>query len=238
MDFRCSSLQRRFWIWSASFAVFAIRLIIKNIPMIECSGIFSKEIAFDCSESGFAAARTMLFPLHHSADADALIRANEERTASPAKAASPKSCRQIKQRRVSLLSECGRLGTPISCAIEELRNPSHVRDTAETRRGRSDGAGDEFVATDRLLARLTLRQVRRHHTIADAGKQGSSSLVPCVSQLSVSVPNVGSPFTLRSGLTVRNVHPASPNTLYAPIETLFTELARRRLLNFVAKENS
>ena len=233
----CSSLQWRFWILSASFAAIAVRPTIKNIPMIECSGIFSKEIAFDCSESGFAAARTMLFPLHHSADADALIQANEEGTASPAKAASPRSCQQIKQRRGSLLSESSRLDTPISCAIEEPWNLSHVRSTAETRRGRTDGAGDEFVATDRLLARLTLRQVRRHHAIVDAGKQGCSSLVPYVSDLSVSMPNVGAPFTLRSGLTVRTVHPASPNTPYTPIETLFAELARRRLLSFVAKEN-
>jgi hypothetical protein len=205
--------------------------------MIECSGIFSKEIAVDCTESGFAAARTMLSPLHQSADADALVRANEEGTASQAKAANPRSYQQIKQRRGSLLCESGRLDTPISCAIQEPWNLSHVRNTAETRRGRTGGAGDEFVATDRLLARLTLRQVRRHHVIADAVKQGCSSLAPYVSDLSVSMPNVGAPVTLRSGLTVRTFHPTSPNTPYTPIETLLAELARRRLLSFVAKED-
>jgi hypothetical protein len=207
--------------------------------MIECSGIFSKEIAIDCSESGFAAARTMLFPLRHNADADALIGANREGTASPAEAASLRSCRHIKQRRGSLLPESGRLGEPISCAIEDPWNFSHVLNIAETRRGQTEQVGAEFVATDRLLARLTLRQVRPdHHAIADTGKPSCSSLVTCISRASVSVPNAGSPFTLRSGLTVKSIPAASPDTLYAPIEILFTELARRRLRSLVAKENS
>lgn len=201
--------------------------------MIECSGIFSKEIAFDCSESGFAVARAMLFPLHHNADADALIGANEEGTASPAKAASPRSCQQIEQRRGLLLSESGRLGTPISCAIEKPWNLSHAANTAEMRRDADP------VAADRVLARLALRRVRpRDHAIVDAGKPSCSALVPRISCVSVSVPNVGSPLILPPGRSVRSVHVPSPDTLHASIETLFTELARRRLRSLVAKENS
>ena len=234
---RCSSLQSPFGIWFGSFVAVAIGPITKNIPMIECSGIFSNEIAFDCSESGFAAARTMLFPLHHNADADALITANEEGTASSAEAANPRSCRQINPRRGPLLFDSGGFSTPVSCAIGQTWNP--VRNTAETRHGRNIRVGTEFVATDRLLAMLALRQVHpRHHSVAGAGKPQCSSLVPRISRVSVSAPNGGSPFTSHSGVTAKSVHPASPNTLYAPIETLFTELARRRLLSFVAQENS
>lgn len=207
--------------------------------MIECSRIFSKEIAFDCSESGFAVAGTMLFPLHN-ADAAALIGANEVGTASPSEAARPRSHLQIKQRREPLLSESDRPSPPIGCALEEPWNFSHVYNTAETRRGETHRVDAEFVvAPDRLLARLTLRQVRpRQHAIADAGKPNCSSLVPYSSPVSVSVPNVSSPFTIRSGPIVRSVNAASPDVAHDPIETLFTELARRRLCSLVANENS
>jgi hypothetical protein len=198
--------------------------------MIECSGLFSKEIAFDGSESGFAVARTMLFPLRHNADADPLRGANEEGTVSSSEAASPRSRLQIKQRRELLLSESDRPSSQIDCAIEE---------PLEMRRGPTHRVDAEFVASDRLLAGLTLRQVHpRKHAVADRGKPSCSSLIQCISRVSVSVLNVSSPFAIRPGRTVRRVHAASPDTLHDPIETLFTELARRRLRNLVAKENS
>lgn len=208
--------------------------------MIECSRIFSKEIAFDCSESGFAVAGTMLFPLHHNAGADALIGANEVGTASPSEAARPRSRLQIKQRREPLLSESDRPGPPIGRALEEPWNFGHANNTAETRRGETHRVDAEsFVATDRLLARLTLRQVRpRQHAIADAGRPNCSWLVQYISPVSGSVPNVGSPFTIRLGPTVRGVNAAPPDVVHDPIQTLFTELARRRLCGLVAKEKS
>ena len=207
--------------------------------MAECSGVFSKEIAFDCSESGFAVARTTLFPLHHKADAAAFIRATGKGVASPSEAVSPRSRLQIKQGWETQLTESDRLGTPISGPIEEARNLSYVHNIVETQRGSTDRTGGEFVATNRLLARLTLRRVRpRHHAIADARKPSCPWLVPCVSPVPVSLPNVSSLFTLRSGSIVGSVHAASPDMLHDPIETLFTELARRRLCSLVAKENS
>jgi hypothetical protein len=200
--------------------------------MFECFGVFSKVKAFDCNDSGFAAARTMLFPLHHTSGADSSIRANEEESASRAELANPLSRRQIKQRRgFSQLSEFGRLGAQVSCGIAEPWNLSEVHSVAGTQRGQTDKFGAEFVAADRLLARLTLHQIRPHHrSIADAGKQSCSSCDP-LGCPSVSVASVRSPFSMRSGPAVGIVHTASPDALLTPIETLFTELAGRCLRN-------
>lgn len=104
--------------------------------------------------------------------------------------------------------------------------------------GQTNRPGSEFVTADRLLARLTLHQVRPHHrSIVDAGKQSCSSCDPrgC---LSISVPSVRSPFNMRSGPAVGIVHTAPPDALLAPIETLFTELAGRYLRNLAAEEIS
>jgi hypothetical protein len=207
--------------------------------MFECFGIFSKVKAFDCNDSGLAAARTMLFPLHHASGADSSIRANGEESASRAEFANPLSGPQIKHRLgFSLPSESGRLGAQVSCGVTEPRNLSHIHSAAGTQRGQTDRPGAEFVAADRLLARLTLHQVRpNHRSIVGAGGKSCSSCDP-IGCLSISVPSVRSPFNMRSGPAVGIFHTASPDALLAPIETLFTELAGRCLRNLAAEEIS
>jgi hypothetical protein len=179
----------------------------------------------------------MLFPLHHTAGADSLIGAIEEGTASRVEFASSISRRQVKQQQaVSLPSESGRLGAPTSCGIEQPWNLSRIHNAARTQRGHPDRPGAEFVAADRLLARLTLGQVRPcHRSIADAEKQSCSSRGSGLGRVSVSLPK---PFFPRSGRVVRSVQATSPDPLQKPIETLFAELARRRLRNFAAEEIS
>jgi hypothetical protein len=207
--------------------------------MFECFGIFSKVKAFDCNDLGLAAARTMLFPLHHASGADSSIRANGEESASRAEFANPLSRPQIKHRLgFSLPSESGRLGAQVSCGVTEPRNLSHIHSAAGTQRGQTDRPGAEFVAADRLLARLTLHQVRpNHRSIVGAGEKSCSACDP-IGCLSISVPSVRSPFNMRSGPAVGIVHTASPDALLAPIETLFTELAGRCLRNLAAEEIS
>jgi hypothetical protein len=207
--------------------------------MFECCGIFSKVKAFDCNDSGLAAARTMLFPLHHASGAESSIRANEEESASQAEFANPLSRPQIKQRLgFSLQSEPGHLGAQVSCGVAEAWNLSHVHSDAGTQRGQTNKHGAESVAVDRLMARLTLHQVRPHHrSVADAGKQSCSSCDPSGCR-SISVPSVRSPFNMRSGPAVGIVYTASPDALLGPIETLFTELAGRYLRSLAAEEIS
>jgi hypothetical protein len=180
----------------------------KNISMIECFGIFSKVTAFDGIEWCFAVARTMLFPLHHKAGANALAEA-KEREASRAAFPFPTSRWQITERRGL---------TP--------RSPNPDQPLAE------------FVDANRLFANVAFHQVRpRHCSVADAGKQTGSSYEPHVRCVSVSATDVRSPFTPRSGRTVRIVQAASPDPLLAPIETLFAELARRRLRSLTAERS-
>jgi|tagenome__1003787_1003787.scaffolds.fasta_scaffold20618967_2 hypothetical protein len=77
----------------------------------------------------------------------------------------------------------------------------------------------ELVDTESLFARLVLHQVR-------SGNQPAS--------LAVAV--IGSPFALRSAKRVTVADRPSSHPLATPIETLFCELARRRLRKLAFEE--
>lgn len=222
-------------------------------------------IAFVCIGSEFATVRTLL-PLHRRIGAyTALARAKNVVEASIARFAPPTSRRGITeqwelslplQRREwfldghpkrllgidsTLRAESARRGEPVSCGIEEpLRcwNPRHAHIPTGKQTGQTTGpTRAEFVGANRLFARLVLHQVRPHDRSAAVAKQriGSShNRKPGL--VSVPVPYAGSSFTLRSEWSVTTAPAASPDPLPAPIETLFCELARRRLRRLAAKE--
>lgn len=207
-------------------------------------------IAFVSIGSKFATVRTLL-PLHRRIGAyTALARARNVGEASLARLASPTSRRGITeqwelslplQRREcffdghpkrllginsTLQVESGHRGKPVSCGIEE--SP-----TGET----TDSTRAEFVGADRLFARLVLHQVRLRDCSVAAVKQpiGSShNRKPGL--VSVPPPDTGSSFTLRSERLVMTAPATLLDPLSIPIETLFSELARRRLRRLAAKE--
>jgi hypothetical protein len=222
-------------------------------------------IAFVCIGSEFATVRTLL-PLHRRIGAyTALARARNVGEASIARLASPTSRRGIAeqwerslplQRRECFFdghpkrllginstwqAESAHRGKPVSCGIEEsLRcwNPGYAHIPAGKQAGQTtDLTRAEFVGANRLFARLVLHQVRPHDCSAAAAKQPiGSSHNRNPGLVSVPAPDARSSFTLRSERPVTDAPAASPGSLPAPIETLFSELARRRLRKLAAKE--
>ncbi|PYT21202.1 MAG: hypothetical protein DMG57_39435 [Acidobacteria bacterium] len=212
--------------------------------MLECFGVFLKVIALVGIGSECAAVRTLL-PLHRRIGAyTALARAKEVEEASIARLAPPTSRRGITeqwefsvplQRPERLVNDHpkrlprvdstwqaqpARRGEPVSCGIQEplhCWNPRYAPIPTVTQTGQTTKpTRAEFVGANRLFARLVLHQVRPRDRSAAAGKQriGSSPTKP--GSVSVAAPDAGSSST--------------------PIETLFSELVRRRLRRLVAKE--
>lgn len=221
-------------------------------------------IAFVCIGSEFAAVRTLL-PLHRRIGAyTALARTKNVEEASIAQFASPASRRGVTEQwepslplqrpqwfwdghprpllgvDSTLQAASARRDEPVSCGMEEpLRdwNPRHAhipagKQTSQT----TDAARAEFIGANCLFARLVLHHVRPHDRSADAAKQRIGSSHDLNHGL-VSAPalHARSSFPLRSGRSVTTAA-ASPNPLSAPIETLFSELARRRLRRLAAEE--
>ena len=222
-------------------------------------------IAFVCIGSEFAAVRTLL-PLHRRIGAyTTLARAKNVGEASIARFAPPTSRRGITEQwglsvplqrpecffdghpkrllgiNSTLQAESARRGAPVSCGIEEsLRcwNPGHAHIPAGKQTGQTtDPTRAEFVGANRLFARLVLHQVRPHDCSAAAAKQRiGSSHNRNPGLVSVPPPDDGSSFPLRSERPMTTAPAASRDPLSAPIETLFSELARRRLRRLAAKE--
>jgi hypothetical protein len=140
-----------------------------------------------------------------------------------------------------LQAESTRRGEPVSCGVEEpprCWNPRHAHIPAGKQTGqRTDPTRAEFVGANRLFARLVLHQVRPHNRPAAAAKQRngfSHNRNPDL--VSVPASDAGLSFTLRSERPVTTAPAAAPDLLPAPIEALFSELARRRLRRLTAKE--
>ncbi len=222
-------------------------------------------IAFVCIGSEFATVRTLL-PLHRRIGAyTALARARNVGEASIARFAPPPSRRGMTEQwelslppqrpecfcddhpkhllgtDSTLQAESARRGKPVSCGVEEpLRgsNPRHAHIPARKQTGQTtDPTPAEFVGANRLFASLVLHQVRPHDRSAAAAKQRngfSHNRNPDL--VSVPAPDAGLSFTLRSERPVTTAPAAAPDPLPASIETLFSELARRRLRRLTAKE--
>lgn len=104
-----------------------------------------------------------------------------------------------------------------------------VHRTATTQTGQAtDAAGAELIEANGLFASLVFQQIRpRNRSAADAKGQSCSSDEPQLGCTAVSLRDVQWPSSRRSD---------SPDSLPVPIETLFSELARRRLRSLAAKE--
>jgi len=221
-------------------------------------------IAFVCIGSEFATVRTLL-PLHRRIGAyTALARAKNVGEASIARFAPPTSRRGITEQwelslppqrpecfsddhpkhllgvDSTLQAESARRGEPVSRGVEEpLRwNPRHAHIPVGKQTGQTtDPTGAEFVGANRLFARLVLHQVRPHDRSTAAAKQRNGfSHKRNPNLVSVPAPDAGSSFSLRSERPVTAAPATLLDPLRAPIETLFSELARRRLRRLTAKE--
>jgi hypothetical protein len=221
-------------------------------------------IAFVCIGSEFATVRTLL-TLHRRIGAYAAsARAKNVGEASIARFAPPTSRGGITEQWESSLppqrpecfcdghpkhllgvdptwqAESARRGEPVSCGVEEpLRwNPRHTHIPVGKQTGQTtDPTGAEFVGANRLFARLVLHQVRPHDRSTAAAKQRNGfSHKRNPNLVSVPAPDAGASFTLRSERPVTAAPATLLDPLPAPIETLFSELARRRLRRLTAKE--
>jgi hypothetical protein len=220
-------------------------------------------IAFVCIGSGFATIRTLL-PLHRRIGAyTALARAKNVGEASIARFAPPMSRRRITEQwelslplqrpecffdghpkhlldvDSTLQAESAHRGEPVSCVVEEpLRWNLHAHIPVGKQTGQTtDRTRAEFVGANRLFARLVLHQVRPHdHSAAAAKQRNGFSPNRNRDLVSVPPPDAGLSFTPRSEQPVTTAPAASPDPFPAPIETLFSELARRRLRRLTAKE--
>ena len=96
----------------------------------------------------------------------------------------------------------------------------------------------ELVDDPRLVARLVLHQVRpgNRSPAVDSGPQNHSSREPKVGAFSVTIADIGSPFAALSAKRVAIAEGADAHPLPTAIETLFSELARRRLRKVAIRE--
>jgi hypothetical protein len=138
----------------------------------------------------------------------------------------------------SRLSESLCLAAPISCRIEEpsrcrTRKGAHNTATAQT----TEGAGAELVNGKRLFASLLFRRIRPHHGVALEAEASCSFHEPQPGRVRAAAPNVRSPRPRRSRWPATIAQATCPNSLSASIETLFTELAMRRLRSLDAQES-
>lgn len=201
-------------------------------------------IALVCIRSGFAAVQTLLPFGSRIAACPALARIQEVAEASTARLAPatsgggmiepwplsplpPRACvvaGPARQLRVEghLEAEPGR-GGPVRCGVQQESlhgwNPKYAPIPAEMQTSQTTKpVAAEFVGANRWFARLVLHQVRPHDPSAVGAQTRigfSHNRRP--NAMSVTAPSVESPST--------------------PIETLFRELARRRLRRLAAMES-
>jgi hypothetical protein len=213
---RCCFLPPPCGTWSAFFAVVAPRPVTENISMIECFGISSKVAEL---------ARPMF------------RRQKTEERELPVPSSRP-DWHSDRHRKPVIVSS-SLVAVPISGGIGEsfrcwTRQGVH-KPTAKPARQTTDAAGAELLDPDRLFARLVFQQIRpRNRSAADAGAQSGSSYEPQSGRVPIPAPDVRSRIR-RSRWPVALAQAASPDPLPASIETLFIELARRRLRSFAAK---
>jgi hypothetical protein len=143
-------------------------------------------------------------------------------------------------------AECCRPSAVVSGAMTEpsgCRNRKSAGNPARTQTGQTaDPPRAEFIDSNGLFARLVFHRVRpRSRSSVDAGLRSCASAEcaahdPGSGSVMVAAPDVGSPLALRAGRRVTLVRADSPELEPAPIETLFTELASRRLRSLAPRE--
>jgi hypothetical protein len=134
-------------------------------------------------------------------------------------------------------SESTYLAAPVSCGIEEpsrcrTRKGAHKTAAAPTRRT-TDEAGAELGNGNRLFASLLFRKIRPHPCVASEAERTCS---PQTGRVLVAAPNVRSLSPRRSRWSATIAQATSPDSLSKTVETLFTQLAMRRLRSLAAKQ--
>ncbi len=208
---------------------------------------------FACIESQFVAARGILAAWRIGAAAMTLARAQGR--ASTLEFARPRFRRQIRegdlspapQRSDSYSSSPekseGRFGchpaVPVSCGIREpTLNLTRQRipcPAVKQMAPATDLPRAEQVDADRLFASLVFRTVRPRNRSAD-GERGCFSRDPKSGFVSSVAPDIRSLFALRCGRVVTRPQTGSPDPVPPSMETLFAELAWRRLRRLAAGE--
>jgi hypothetical protein len=217
-------------------------------------------IASACIESRFAAARR-IFPERRTAAAGMTL-ARAPGRASPRGFACPRFRRPIREGKLSpalqrsdlqsasspksgvrfssrVQAESCPLAAPVSRGIQEPSRRWTPQRTSYPAVKQAAQAADppraEPIHANRLLASLVLHAVRPRRSAADA-EPGCSLRDPKFGLVSSAAPGASAHFTLRSGRTVTRPLAGSPDPVCPSIETLFTELAWRRLRRLTAGE--
>lgn len=140
----------------------------------------------------------------------------------------------------SLLTE-SRRGVVPDCGHGETLH-GWTRDGVQTQAAKqtsqsNNALGPEFVVANRVFARVVLRHIRPfNHAAADREEQSCSFCEVKAARMSGSSPDALSPIRRQSQRPLTIGQSVASEFLLSPIETLFTELARRRLRSLVAKE--
>lgn len=200
--------------------------------MSECFIVFSEVIAFVCIGSHCAAVRTSL-PSHRWIGADAASAGANKVAEAPIARSVPPTSYQGATEGWELSPPPQRHSAPCDRRSELLsggtQEPGQVADPLLV----------AFVGANRLLAGLLLQQVRPRDRSPAAPKQRISSTRNRNGGADFGpTPDAGLAFTPASERPLTTAQAASPSLPLAGIETLFAELARRRICSLAAKERA
>jgi hypothetical protein len=137
----------------------------------------------------------------------------------------------------SLSDESGRVAAPVSCGMAEVL-PSWIGQCVSSPEATYANAPPaELVDAHSLFASLVWHQVRpRERSAVDARLRIGSSHDSKTGPVWVGTSEVGSLSPLRAAQAVAITQADSPVSIPGPIETLFSQLAWRRLSSLAAEE--
>lgn len=139
----------------------------------------------------------------------------------------------------SLPDESCCVAAPESGGIAEARRSWTRQCVSSPEATYAHAARAELVDADGLFASLVWHQVRpRERSAVDARHRTGSSPDSKTGPVLVGASDVGSPSPLRSAQAVATTQDHSPVLFPGPIETLFGQLAWRRLRSLAAEEGS
>ena len=214
-----SSLRAPCGTWSNSYAIISRSQRDENIPMKECFGVFSRvaEFASPMSRRQIVEKREFSLP---SLGADRHIK---HVILDPSLLTG--SCRRVGP-------DCGG-GEPLQ---GWTRDGVHTQ-AAKQMDQRADASDSEFVVSNSLFARMLLRHIRSfNRAVVENEKQSGAFCEAKAGRMSDSSPDVGLSIRRQSQCPPAIRQSLVSDPPLAPIETLFTELARRRLRSPIAKE--
>jgi hypothetical protein len=139
----------------------------------------------------------------------------------------------------SLPGESCCVAAPVSCGIAEPLRSWTRQCVSSLEATYANAPRAELVDGHGLFASLVWHQVRpRERSVVDTRHRTGSSHNSKTGPVLVGASNVGSPSPLRSAQAVATTQAHSPVSFPGPIETLFSQLAWRRLRSLAAEEGS